>query len=225
MNSRIEVQSVPHLTAQQRQFVKAVLDGKSRMEAYRSSYDTHAPSRSVSAQAYRLWKNPRIQAAIALGQKGDSAVLISCGFDVEDCLVRKHLALLQNPAVPPYVQQRMLRDLWTIVQRKRVLSQPEKTAAKQEPTLEDIESLLRENNGRPWGGEPDGTPDDDELSLDDDPLPISPATRNAVARREIPAVGKRYDNALKTVPADPPEDPFSTQPPMNRGLIRRLPNW
>lgn len=223
MNSQHAIPSVPHLTAQQRQFVRAMLDGKTRMEAYRASYDTHAPSRSVSVQAYRLWKNPKIQAAVALGQKGDAAVLISCGFDLETCLVRKHLAVLQNPAVPPYVQQRMLRDLWAIVQRKQALAESEKKTVKEaSPTIEEIESLLRKNNGRPWDENLAATPEDDELSLDVEPLPVSPVRRNS---REHTPFGRGHDIELDNRSSSPPRDPFSTPSPVNRGLIRRFPNW
>jgi hypothetical protein len=221
MDSQTEAHSGPQLTVQKRQFIKGILEGKSRIEAYRASYNTHAPPRSASAQARNLWKNPRIQEAVARGQKGDSAVLISCGFDLETCLVRKHLALLQNPAVPPYVQQRMLRDLWTIVQRKEALSQPEKTALKEASTLEDIESLLRKHNGRSWDENLAATPEDDEISLDDDPLP-APVGRNS---REHTPFGRGHDKELDNRSSSPPRDPFSTPSPANRGLIRRFPNW
>lgn len=222
MNSQTEIHSVPHLTAQQRQFVKAILDGKSRMEAYRGSYDTHASSRCASAQARHLWKNPRIQEAIARGQKGDVDVLISCGFDLETCLVRKHLAVLQNPAVPPYVQQRMLRDLWAIIQRKQALAESEKNK-EPSPTIEEIEALLRRNNGRFWDENLSESSEDDGLSLDDDPLPIPPARRNSDSRKRTP-FGRGHDNELDRRSSSQSRNPFST-PPMNRGLVRRFPNW
>jgi hypothetical protein len=221
MDSQTEVQSVPQLTAQQRQFVKAILDGMSRMEAYRASYDTRAPSRCVSAQARNLWKNPRIQEAIARGQKADSAVLMLCGYDLETCLMRKHLVLLQNASTPPYVQQRMLRDLWSIIQRKQML-ESEKKAGKETPSLEDIEALLRQNNGPAWDENLAPTLDDDEFTLDD-PTPVSSAKRSAGPGEATPFASTRDER-----PGDIPPNrarSLSTPLPMNRGLIRRYPNW
>lgn len=223
MDSQTELQSVPQLTAQQRQFVKAILDGKNRMEAYRASYNTHAPSRCVSAQARNLWKNPRIQEAIARAQKGDPAILMLCGYDLETCLMRKHLVLLQNASTPPYVQQRMLRDLWSIIQQKQML-ESEKKAAKDMPALEDIETLLRQNNGPAWDEKPAPTLEDDELTLDDDPSPVSSGTRSVVSQEATRMANIRRDEG-KEMPANPRRDPFSTPPPVNRGLIRRFPNW
>jgi hypothetical protein len=223
MESQTELQSVPQLTAQQRRFVKAILDGKNRMEAYRASYDTHAPSRCVSAQARNLWKNPRIQEAIARAQKGDPAVLMLCGYDLETCLMRKHLVLLQNASTPPYVQQRMLRDLWAIIQRKQML-ESEKKAAKETPALEDIETLLRQNNGPAWDEKLAPTLEDDELTLDDDPLPVTPVQQSAGARQATQFANIRREEG-KGMPANSRRDPFSTPPPVNRGLIRRFPNW
>jgi hypothetical protein len=221
MDPQREVQSVPQLTAQQRQFIKGILDGMSRMEAYRASYDTHAASRCVSAQARNLWKNPRIQEAIARAQKGDPAVLISIGYDLETCLMRKHLVLLQNASTPPYVQQRMLRDLWSIIQRKQML-ESEKKAAKEAPAFDDIESLLRQTNGPAWD-ENLAQLEDDEFTLDD-PTPVSSAKRSTGPGEATPFVSTRGERA-GDMPANPRRDRFSTPLPMNRGLIRRYPNW
>jgi hypothetical protein len=144
-------------------------------------------------------------------------------FDLETCLVRKHLALLQNPAVPPYVQQRMLRDLWAIVQRKQALAESEKKMAKEEsPTIEELEALIRKNNGRPWDENLAASPENHELSLDDDPLPAFPVRQIS---QESTSFGRGQDKEPDNRSSRPSRAPFSGPSPVNRGLIRRFPNW
>jgi hypothetical protein len=178
MDIRTTPQRVRELTTQQRQFVRAILDGRGRIDAYR----TEAASHGVSVQAYRLWKNPRVQAAIALGQKGDLTVLISCGYDLETCLIKKCLLGAEEARTPPYVRAALLRHAETILQRRQATLQSGPQATEKSSGMEEIERILRQ-----IPAPADENDMSDDLSLDDD-LPLLSETQAESSIRERVAV-------------------------------------
>jgi len=210
MDSQAATQHEVRLTSKQRNFVRAyALQGMRQADAYRASYQSSGNPRTVSSQAHRLMRTPAVRAAISLIQDGNIEALISFGFAPEALAIKKLFAMADNEDFPSYVR---VRALQSALRYERLSSKSEPAIASKRWGPEELERLLRETNG--VCDEEDSAQnsfEDDELSLDYDPLPVRTVKANGGAWGRSPMEESRRAN-----PDRSPSHPFLTRPQANR---------
>jgi len=84
------------LTAQQQAFVRYVIEGKTRREAYRSAYNTSMSDSAVSANATKLAADPRIAAMITAAWDETIEHLADDAASTKRYVLRKLVALSKD---------------------------------------------------------------------------------------------------------------------------------
>ena len=121
----------------------AILQGRSRSDAYRYAYRNDLSSHDVSARACRAAKSATVQRALEEAKTGDFSGLIICRAEAELLGLRK---IANDPAAPPYVR---LSALQALSEHRRANPEPE--PPKKPETLEEIMRVLQANCGQKPG--------------------------------------------------------------------------
>jgi hypothetical protein len=132
------------LTAKQQRFVCAILQGKTRSDAYRYSYRSDLSSHDVSIRAWRAAKSAAVQRALEEAKIGNFSALIICREEAELLGLRK---IANDAAAAPYVRLAALR---TLSEHRRANPEPEPETKKPE-TVEDIMRVLQAHYGQKPG--------------------------------------------------------------------------
>jgi integrase len=128
------------LTAKQQHFVCAILQGRSRSDAFRYAYRNDLSSHDVSIRAWRAAKSAAVQRALEEAKTGNFSALIICREEAELLGLRK---ISNDPSAPSYVR---LGALNAILEHRRANPEPEppkKPETKKPETIEEIERFLR----------------------------------------------------------------------------------
>ena len=131
------------LTAKQQRFVCAIVQGRSRSDAFRYAYRNDLSSHDVSVRAWRAAKSAAVQRALEEAKTGNFGALIFCREEAELLGLRK---IANDPAAPPYVR---LSALQALSEHRRANPEPE--PPKKPETFEDIMRILQANCGQKPG--------------------------------------------------------------------------